>query len=288
MPVRPQPDRHRRRLFWLHRQPRTPNGRALLPDKSASRSHAADLVAAGNGAGARSLQCPAQGPRRGGGARDAHARRQRMRHAGAHEAHQRRQEPAGGAVAAADRDLRHGGNAGPLAGARRAAAGAQASGRARRAHRDHELLFLPQRLRPRPRAGQRARQGQRGGYRLVRHRPRPGGPGGRGLGPHRAPDRGAGGGRPGRADESPVAAAAGRTQTPSQPGPAQAGPAQPSIVPAQGGLAQPGRSVAPTRPAAAAATTIVPLDLRPGMAIGIPGITLDVPARPTARSPHSA
>ena len=68
----------------------------------------------------------------------------------------------------------------------------------------------------------------------------------------------------------------GEAQTPSQPGPAQVGPVQPSVVPAQGGLAQPGRSVAPTRPAAAAATTIVPLDLRPGVTIGIPGITLDV------------
>ena len=79
----------------------------------------------------------------------------RMRHAGAHEAHQRRQEPAGGAVAAADRHLRHGRDTGPLAGARRAAAGAQASGRAHRPHRDHELLFLPQRLRPGPRPSQR-------------------------------------------------------------------------------------------------------------------------------------
>jgi hypothetical protein len=59
----------------------------------------------------------------------------------------------------------------------------------------------------------------------------------------------------------------------------QPGPAQPSIVPLQGGLAQSGRSVAPRQPAPAAAA-IVPLDLRPGMTIGIPGITLDVPGSP--------
>jgi hypothetical protein len=52
-------------------------------------------------------------------------------------------------------------------------------------------------------------------------------------------------------------------------------PAQPTIVPVQGGLAQQGRSVPIQRPATAAAMT--PLDLRPGLTIGIPGITLDVP-----------
>ena len=63
----------------------------------------------------------------------------------------------------------------------------------------------------------------------------------------------------------------------------QPSPAQPSIVPLQGGLTQPGRSVAARRPPAAAAA-IMPLDLRPGMTIGIPGITLDVPGAASSTS----
>ena len=58
----------------------------------------------------------------------------------------------------------------------------------------------------------------------------------------------------------------------------------PRMVPVQGGLAQQGRSVPAQRPATAAA--IMPLDLRPGMTIGIPGITLDMPGAPD-RSPSS-
>jgi hypothetical protein len=55
---------------------------------------------------------------------------------------------------------------------------------------------------------------------------------------------------------------------------AQPGPARNVMVPVQGGMAQIGRSVPAQRPATAA--TIMPLDLRPGLTIGIPGITLDV------------
>ena len=67
------------------------------------------------------------------------------------------------------------------------------------------------------------------------------------------------------------------------PGARTTRPRQPSIVPVQGGLAQHGRSVrGPAPPATAAA--IMPLDLRPGMTIGIPGITLGCArrARPLA------
>jgi hypothetical protein len=52
-------------------------------------------------------------------------------------------------------------------------------------------------------------------------------------------------------------------------------PAKPKMVPVQAGMAQQGRSVPVQRPATAA--TMVPLDLRSGVTIGIPGITLDVP-----------
>ena len=51
------------------------------------------------------------------------------------------------------------------------------------------------------------------------------------------------------------------------------------MVPLQGGLTQPGRSAPAPRPPATTAA-IMPLDLRPGMTIGIPGITLDVPGAP--------
>jgi hypothetical protein len=57
--------------------------------------------------------------------------------------------------------------------------------------------------------------------------------------------------------------------------PAQPSATQPKMVPVQGGLAQNGRSVPVQRPATANA--IMPLDLRPGMTIGVPGITLDLP-----------
>jgi hypothetical protein len=71
-----------------------------------------------------------------------------------------------------------------------------------------------------------------------------------------------------------AAASKGAADTAQARAPVQL-PAQPTIVPVQGGLAQQGRSVPAHRPATASAFT--PLDLRPGLTIGIPGITLDVP-----------
>jgi hypothetical protein len=51
-----------------------------------------------------------------------------------------------------------------------------------------------------------------------------------------------------------------------------------TITPAQSDLGPQRKSAAaPKPPAAASATTVMPLDLRPGMTIGIPGITLDMP-----------
>jgi hypothetical protein len=61
--------------------------------------------------------------------------------------------------------------------------------------------------------------------------------------------------------------------------PVQPSPGQPSIVPLQGDLTHPSRNAAAPRPPAAAAA-MMPLDLRPGVTIGIPGITLDVPGSP--------
>jgi hypothetical protein len=74
----------------------------------------------------------------------------------------------------------------------------------------------------------------------------------------------------------------------AQGAPLQPGPAQPAMVPVQGGLAQQGGSVPMQRPpaAASAASTVIPLDLRPGMTIGMPGITLDMPGMP-GRSPST-
>ena len=66
------------------------------------------------------------------------------------------------------------------------------------------------------------------------------------------------------------------SQAQSQPQGQAVAPVQPSMMPVQGSLAQPGRSFAARRPAASAAA-IMPLDLKPGMTIGIPGITLDMP-----------
>jgi len=73
------------------------------------------------------------------------------------------------------------------------------------------------------------------------------------------------------------AAAAGKVavDTAQANAPAQPDAAKPAIVPLQQGVAQQSRSVPIQRPATA--TAIMPLDLRPGMTIGIPGITLDMP-----------
>ena len=77
------------------------------------------------------------------------------------------------------------------------------------------------------------------------------------------------------------AAAAAKRADEQAPGQASA---QPVMVPVQGGMAQQGRSVPIQRPSSA--TAILPLDLRPGMTIGIPGITLDLPGSP-GRSPSA-
>lgn len=70
-------------------------------------------------------------------------------------------------------------------------------------------------------------------------------------------------------------AAAGRMEQEAQAKP----PAQPGHPgPAASPASQQRKAVAAQRPpAAASATTVVPLDLRPGMVVGIPGITLDMP-----------
>ena len=115
-----------------------------------------------------------------------------MRHGGAGEAHQHWPQPPGGLVPAAHGHLRPGRGALSMDGARRAAAGKEASRRPGDSHRDHELLLLPQRLRPRRQPPERARQGQCARRRLVRHCARPERHGGRGLGTHRAADRSAG------------------------------------------------------------------------------------------------
>ena len=89
-----------------------------------------------------------------------------------------------------DCHVRHGRGASSMDGARRAAAGKEASRRPGDSHRDHELLLLPQRLRPRRQPPERARQGQCARRRLVRHRARPERHGGRELGTDGAADRG--------------------------------------------------------------------------------------------------
>jgi hypothetical protein len=95
-----------------------------------------------------------------------------MRGAGADAPDQRRQGTAGRLFPPADAHLRHDCSLAQVGATRCPAVGPQAAGCPDRAHRDHELLLLPQRLRPHPRPAQRARPGERGGYRLVRDRAR--------------------------------------------------------------------------------------------------------------------
>ena len=102
---RPQPLRHaagRQAGQWPAVLPARPSQAALAPWSPQEYR-----------AGTSPLRRPAEGSGCGGGARGAHARRHRVRHAGADEAHQHRQEPAGGVVAAADRHLRHDRGAAP-------------------------------------------------------------------------------------------------------------------------------------------------------------------------------
>jgi hypothetical protein len=64
-------------------------------------------------------------------------------------------------------------------------------------------------------------------------------------------------------------------------------PMQPAITPVQSDLGPQRKSAAaPKPPAAASAASVIPLDLRPAMTIGIPGITLEMPSA-SDRSPSA-